>query len=663
MTRTSWNPGTALGPYVLIAPAGSGGMGEVWKARDTRVERVVAIKRLRDEHVRRFRRESQAIAALNHPHICQLYDLGPDYLVMEYIDGVPLKGPVPVGEALRLARQIADALTAAHRRGIIHRDLKPANILVDENGAKLVDFGLATIAAPPSPDGETATGPLTELGAVVGTVAYMSPEQAQGRTLDGRSDVFSFGAVLYELLSGSRAFPGDTPAATLMAVVIGPTPLLDPSPLEPIVRQCLAKDAGQRFQSMSDVRAALEQAARAIVDASNEHLPPSFVTGARIGPYELLECLGAGPLGEIWRGRDTRLGRPVAVKRLTGVRYRIAFEQEARAIAVLSHPNICQLYDMGPDYLIMEYIEGQPMRVPLALGEAVRLATQVAAALEEAHSKGIVACALTPASIMINKDGSVKLVDFGVSRLVEPDPRSRTVDALSSSSVAYMSPEQIKGQTLDARADVFSFGALMYAMLAGTRAFQGSTTAAVCDSVLWSEPAPLDVPGVVNLIVRRCLAKDPDERFHTMTDVHHALDRAAREILPQGQASIAVLPFTSMSSSPEDKLFGDGLAEELTNVLARVPNLKVAARTSAFAFRTGEQDIRTIAASLGVLTILEGSVRRSGNRIRVTAQLINAANGYHLWSERYDREFTEVFAIQDEIVQAIAAALAGLSAS
>ena len=203
-----WAPGTRLGPYELTAPLGAGGMGEVWKARDTRVDRVVAIKRLKAEHAERFKREARAIAALNHPHICQLYDVGPDYLVMEYVEGEILKGPVPVADALRLAVQIAEALAAAHRKGIVHRDLKPANILVTESGAKLLDFGLAQMDAPLLSGDATISVALSEPGAIVGTVAYMSPEQAQGQAVDARSDVFSFGAVLYEVLSGRRAFRG-----------------------------------------------------------------------------------------------------------------------------------------------------------------------------------------------------------------------------------------------------------------------------------------------------------------------------------------------------------------------------------------------------------------------------------------------------------------------
>jgi serine/threonine protein kinase len=175
-------------------------MGQVWKARDTRVDRIVAIKHLNAEHTDRFRREARAIASLNHPRICQLYDVGPDYLVMEYVEGKPLKGPVPVADAMRLATQIAEALAAAHRKGIVHRDLKPANILVNESGAKLLDFGLAQMDVPLLSCDATISVALSEPGVIVGTVAYMSPEQAQGQAVDERSDVFSFGAVLYEVL-------------------------------------------------------------------------------------------------------------------------------------------------------------------------------------------------------------------------------------------------------------------------------------------------------------------------------------------------------------------------------------------------------------------------------------------------------------------------------
>ena len=253
-----WTAGTRLGPYELVSPIGAGGMGEVWKARDTRLDRVVAVKRLNAEHTERFRGEARAIAALNHPHICQLYDVGVDYLVMEYVEGAPVKGPLPAEEASRLAVQIASALEEAHSRGIIHRDLKPGNILVNAKGAaKLLDFGLAK-RLEPGPPGDafsTLTVGLTEAGAVVGTVAYMSPEQAQGQAVDARSDMFSFGLVLYEMVSGRRAFTGETAFATLSAIVRDePSPIQAPAALERILRRCLGKQPSARYRTMTEVK-------------------------------------------------------------------------------------------------------------------------------------------------------------------------------------------------------------------------------------------------------------------------------------------------------------------------------------------------------------------------------------------------------------------------
>ena len=196
-----WAAGHTVGPYELVARIGVGGMGEVWKAHDPRLHRSVAIKRLSPEHAQRFAREARAIAALNHPNICQIHDVGPDYLVLEYIEGAPLICPYPIGEAVRLADQIVSALEAAHAKGIVHRDLKPGNIMVTASGTiKLLDFGLATIAM--NVDGDLTR---TTTNTVSGTAAYMSPEQAQGKRLDSRSDIFSFGAVLYEMLCGGRA--------------------------------------------------------------------------------------------------------------------------------------------------------------------------------------------------------------------------------------------------------------------------------------------------------------------------------------------------------------------------------------------------------------------------------------------------------------------------
>ena len=385
----------------------------------------------------------------------------------------------------------------------------------------------------------------------------------------------------------------------------------------------------------------------------------SWQAGTRLGPYELISAIGAGGMGEVWKARDTRLDRTVAVKRLTG-RHSARFEQEARAIAALNHPNICQLYDVGPDYLVLEYVQGQPLKGPLPPDEAVRLAIQIASALEEAHGHGILHRDLKPANVMVTGKGSVKLLDFGLAKLTHDSTdrmdATRTIEGTVLGTAAYMSPEQAEGKPLDARSEVFSFGAVLYEMLSGAHAFTGESTVRILSAVLRDEPGPLKAPAALERIVRRCLAKNPGDRFQTVAELKTALEQIPAKPVEQ-QPSIAVLPFSNMSTDKENEYFSDGLAEEIINLLAQIPGLKVIARTSAFAFRGKEVDIRKVAEALGVATVLEGSVRRVGNRIRVSAQLITATDGSHLWSQRYDREMEDVFAVQDEVAAAIAAAL------
>src|SRR6202171_283902 len=253
--------GERLGPYEILALIGAGGMGEVYRARDPRLNRDVAIKISAAQFSERFEREAKAIAALNHPNICQIYDVGPNYLVMEYIEGTPLKGPLPLERAVEYAGQILDALDAAHKKNITHRDLKPANILVTKQGIKLLDFGLAKQTGPIKEADATVTQGLTGQGQILGTLQYMSPEQLQSQEVDARSDLFSFGCVLYEMLTGKRAFEGAS-AASLIAAILErePAPLEVARPLDRIVRRSLAKDPDQRFQTARDLKAAMNWA-------------------------------------------------------------------------------------------------------------------------------------------------------------------------------------------------------------------------------------------------------------------------------------------------------------------------------------------------------------------------------------------------------------------
>jgi serine/threonine-protein kinase len=278
----SLSAGDKLGPYEIVAPIGAGGMGEVYKARDTRLDRMVAVKVSNEQFSERFEREARAVAALNHSNICTLHDVGPNYLVMEYIEGTPLKGPLPVDQALKNAAQICDALDTAHKKGITHRDLKPANILVTKAGVKLLDFGLAKMGPVIQAGDGTMTMALTGKGEILGTFQYMSPEQVTGQDADPRSDIFSFGLVLYEMLTGKRAFEGSSPASVIAAIMERPAPSIAdvaPPALDRLLQRCLAKDPDDRWQSARDLKAELEW----IASASGEAIASSAPSQSRLG--------------------------------------------------------------------------------------------------------------------------------------------------------------------------------------------------------------------------------------------------------------------------------------------------------------------------------------------------------------------------------------------
>ncbi len=424
--------------------------------------------------------------------------------------------------------------------------------------------------------------------------------------------------------------------------------------------------------------------------------------GAKVGSYEIVAPLGAGGMGEVYRARDTKLERDVALKvlpaDLAADGERMArFSREARVLASLNHPNIAAIYGLedssGVRALVMELVEGATLadriaRGPMSVEEALAIAMQMAEALDYAHEHGVIHRDLKPANIMIPKNGRAKLLDFGLAKIAEP-AMAVGIETVSLSAApgiqagnftgtllgafmgtpAYMSPEQVEGRKLDARSDIFSYGLVLYEMLSGQRAFRGETTISILAAILHKEPRRMSeigdaIPDFVEQIVARCLRKDPAQRFQSMREVMEALaERRSSEIIVRSPAandisrSIAVLPFSNLSADKENEYFSDGLAEEIINALTKISELKVIARTSAFAFRDKERDLRMIGERLNVGTVLEGSVRRAGNRVRVSAQLIQVADKSNLWSERYDREMTDIFAIQDDISMSIANAL------
>src|SRR5712691_6743130 len=363
--------------------------------------------------------------------------------------------------------------------------------------------------------------------------------------------------------------------------------------------------------------------------------------GTKLGPYEVLAPIGAGGMSEVYRAKDPRLNRDVAIK-VSTLQFSERFEREAKAIAALNHPNICQIYDVGPNYLVMEFIEGTPLHGPLPLDRALRYAVQICDALDAAHKKSITHRDLKPANILVTASG-VKLLDFGLAKIgtasapFAPDAATQTMDFTEVGTVlgtaAYMSPEQAKGEQTDARSDIFSFGVVLYEMLSGRRAFSKNSAIETMAAIVRDEPAPLDAPSSLSAIVTRCLRKLPASRFQTMNEVRAALEQATATATGK-TPSIAVLPFANMSADKENEYFSDGLAEEILDGLTPLPGLRVIARASAFAFRGREHAIAEIGEKLKVGSVLHGSVRRSGSRIRVNVQLINVSDESQLWSER-----------------------------
>ena len=413
----------------------------------------------------------------------------------------------------------------------------------------------------------------------------------------------------------------------------------------------------------------------------------SVVSGQTLLHYRLVEKIGAGGMGDVWRAVDTRLGREVAVKMISEQLAQdpealARFEREARAVAALSHSNVLALYDVGREdgvsYVVTELLHGATLRDRLAGGPmkpraAVEVALQAAQGLAAAHSRGLVHRDLKPENLFVTSDGGVKILDFGLARFEAAGTMAAdesattltrsTIPGTVMGSPGYMSPEQVRGQVADARSDLFAFGAVLYEMLSGSRAFPGPSLADTVSAVLQGEPPPFHpssgVEPPLDQIVRKCLKKDREERYASARELIQALQAVLAAAPAAVHPAIAVLPFADMSQGKDQDYFCEGMAEEIISALSMIPGLRVAARTSTFQFKGTSQDVRRIGQALGVNKVLEGSVRTAGKQLRVTAQLINVDDGYHVWSERYDRQMEDVFAIQDEIARSVAQALAG----
>ena len=413
--------------------------------------------------------------------------------------------------------------------------------------------------------------------------------------------------------------------------------------------------------------------------------------GRTLGHYRIVDKIGEGGMGEVYRAHDERLDRDVAVKVLPASvaqdPERIArFEREAKAVAKLDHPNILAIHNFGTDedvtYSVTELLEGETLRERLEVGapgwrKAAETGAAIADGLAAAHSAGIIHRDLKPDNIFITSDGRVKILDFGLARDVEaaaPDEtHSPTVSRYTDpgavmGTAGYMSPEQVRGEPADQRSDIFALGSVLYEMATGRRAFARDTAAETMTAILKEEPSDPrslagELPPSLANIIRRCLEKLPEARFQTGQDLAFALratfhtdsDPIAHAI-PE-EKSIVVLPFDNLSPDPDQEYFSEGLTEEVISDLAKVRALRVISRTSAMQLKGTQKDLRTIGRELNVGYVLEGSVRRAGNALRITAQLIDALTDTHLWSEKYSGTLDDVFDIQENVSRSIVDAL------
>lgn len=390
------------------------------------------------------------------------------------------------------------------------------------------------------------------------------------------------------------------------------------------------------------------------------------------GRYEILEELGTGGMGSVYRVFDRKLEEEVALKL---IRPDIAvsqktierFKNEIKAARKITHPNVCRMYDLHEEgeslFITMEYVRGEDLKSvihrmgTLTMGKAVSIAKQIADGLAEAHKLGIIHRDLKPGNIMIDKEGSAKIMDFGIARWLEDKGSADT--GMIIGTPEYMSPEQAEGREADQRSDIYSLGIIIYEMVTGKVPFEAATAFGILRKHRTEIPPdpkglnPQVTPGLARMILK-CLEKDGEKRYRDMGEVLAELDNLATTMTKKAaekkwKKSIAVLPFADLSPDRDQEYFCDGLAEELINSLSHIQALRVAARTSAFSFKGKDLDIREIGERLNVQAILEGSVRKAGERLRIIAQLVSVADGYHLWSEKYDRGMEDIFAVQDEI--------------
>jgi serine/threonine-protein kinase len=421
---------------------------------------------------------------------------------------------------------------------------------------------------------------------------------------------------------------------------------------------------------------------------TGEVLVAALARGTHVGPYEIEAQIGAGGMGVVFRAHDTRLNRKVAIKvihpKSRSSQLQAAFLREARVISSLNDPGIVTIYDIlqhaGMTCIVMEFVQGTPLQDAIPDGgfpvdRAVAIATAIGEAIAAAHAAGVIHRDLKPGNILIRDDGRVKVLDFGLAKVAATASDNADTETLSLfrgaaiGTVGYMSPEQARAEMVDARSDVYSFGVILYRLLTGGMPFRGANSLAVMHAAMTTDPAPLHtakpgIPARLDNVVRRAMARTPAHRYQTMRELLADLQTYSQHVPltpaepvapapPAADRTIAVLPLINISPDPENEYLCDGLSEELIDGLTRMNGLRVVSRSSSFQFKGTTPDVREIGRKLGASFLVHGSLRRAGDNLRLTVQLSQTAEGYQVWSQRFDAKVRELFALQDELTEAV----------